>query len=86
MACDKAEIEKEIKVCFDAVDTDRSGFIDSGEVERLLVQYMQSKGQQPDPAVIKSEVQSFIKDLDTNNDNKVSLKEFTDFVMKFLCS
>ena len=86
MACDKGKIEQEIKACFDAVDKDRSGFIDSAEVEQILLQYYQSKGKKPDQAKIKSEVAAFVKDLDTNNDGKVSLKEFTDFVVQFACA
>jgi len=84
-ACDKAQMEKEIKQCFDVVDKDKSGFIESGEVEQILMQYYQSKGKKADPTTIKTEVAAFVKDLDSNNDNKVSLKEFTDFVMQFVC-
>jgi len=86
MACDKAKVEQEIKACFDVVDKDKSGFVDSSEVEQILLQYYKSKGKQPDPAKVKSECSAFIKDLDSNNDGKVSLKEFTDFVMQFACS
>ena len=85
MACDKAQVEKEVKQCFDVVDKDRSGFIDSAEVESLLMQYFQAKGRKPDPAKVKSECAAFVKDLDTNKDGKVSLKEFTDFVLQFVC-
>jgi len=86
MSCDKAQVQKEIKACFDLVDKDKSGFIESGEVEQVLLQYYQQKGKKADPAKIKSEVAAFVKDLDSDNDNKVSLKEFTDFVMQFACS
>jgi Ca2+-binding EF-hand superfamily protein len=67
------------------VDKDKSGFIDSSEVEKILQEYFQSKGKKMDAAKIKSECAAFLKDLDKNSDNKVSLKEFTDFVMQF-CS
>jgi Ca2+-binding EF-hand superfamily protein len=86
MACDRAQVEKELKQAFDLVDKDKSGFIDTGEVEQMLNQYLKGKGKPVDPAKIKSEVAAFIKDLDSNQDNKVSLKEFTDFVMQAFCS
>jgi len=38
-------MEKEIKGAFDMVDKDKSGFIDSGEVEQVLMQYFQGKGK-----------------------------------------
>jgi Ca2+-binding EF-hand superfamily protein len=86
MACDKGKIEQELKAAFNEVDTDRSGFIDAGEVEKMLMSYLQGKGKKADPAKIKSEVAAFVKDLDKDKDNKVSLKEFTDFVMQFACA
>jgi len=85
MACSKAEIEKEVKTYFDLIDKDKSGFIDSSEVEKLLLQYAQSKGKKVDPAKVKAEVSSFVTELDTNRDGKVSLKEFTDFAVQFFC-
>jgi len=75
--------DQKIKACFDQVDTDKSGYIDGAEVEKVLCEYFKSQGKKPDPAKIKSEVASFIKDLDTDHDGKVSLKEFIDFVKQF---
>jgi len=84
MACDKAAIEKEIKQCFDAVDTDKSGFIESGEVEALFLQIYQRKGNTANPKT-KGAVEAFVKELDTNKDGKVSLQEFSDFAVKVMC-
>jgi len=70
--------QQQIKACFDLVDKDKSGFIDSSEVEQILKQYYQ-KSNKPVPSTIKDEVAAFVKDLDSNQDGKVSLKEFTDF-------
>jgi len=86
MACDKAQVEKELKGAFDMVDTDKSGFIDSSEVEKILTQYCQSKGHKCDQTKLKSQIADFVKALDTDKDGKVSFREFSDFVTKILCS
>jgi len=82
--CDKGKVEQEIKTLFASVDTDKSGYIDSAEVEKLLNEYFKGKPNKPDPAKIKAEVSAFITDLDTDKDNKVSQKEFVDFLSKLL--
>jgi len=86
MACDKAKAQAEIKAAFELVDKDHSGYIDAAEVKNVLVQYYKSKGKPCDGTKIDSECAAFVKDLDTDSDNKVSLKEFTDFIMQLVCS
>jgi len=83
---DKLKLMEEIKSLFNGADRNNTGFIDSGQVEQLLLHFFKSKGTNHDPALVKTEVASFLKGLDSNNDGQVSLSEFTKFAMKFVCS
>jgi Ca2+-binding EF-hand superfamily protein len=66
----KSRSVEDYRVAFDEVDTDRSGFIELGEVRALLRKVY---GKEPPPR----EVDKFIKFFDRNQDGKVSWDEFT---------
>ena len=61
--------EEEFKASFDKVDTDKSGFITSDEVENLL---FDTYGFPP----LEDEVKMFMNEFDINHDGKVSWDEF----------
>ena len=60
---------QDYKNAFDRLDTDKSGYIESSEVARLLGDVYDGKA--PD-----FEIQTFIKFFDKNNDGKISWDEF----------
>jgi len=79
MAANKAKLEQ----AFHEVDTDHNGHIDGHELEKVLFAYYQAVGQQPNAAKIKTEAAAFMKEVDKNNDHKISLQEFTNYFMQF---
>jgi len=81
-----ALIEHQIKKYFSKFDKDGSGFISAGEVEPLLRQLLQSKGQNADHQQVSGGVSQFLGGLDANRDGKVSLQEFTNFAKQFFMS
>jgi len=83
MSCDKVKAEAELKTIFDKVDKDRSGLIDCSEVENVLREYYSSLSKPVDAAQIKKEATAFLKDVDKNQDNKVNLQEFTNYIMQY---
>jgi Ca2+-binding EF-hand superfamily protein len=85
MACNKAEAKAALTKAFQQVDTDKSGTIDSAELEKVLQSYYKSSGKTADAAKIKSEAAAFLKEVDKNNDKQVNLEEFIDYFMQF-CS
>jgi len=85
MASDQEQARKCLEVAFKEVDADNSGFIDVGEVERVLRTVYEApnfKGKKADDAQIKKEAADMISSMDQNNDNKVSLAEFITFFEK----
>ena len=69
------------KAAFDAVDTDGSGFISQTELSAAMNQMSLDAGiTQPDNA----QIEEAMKALDTNNDGKVSLQEFSVLVRAIL--
>ena len=64
----------EVKAVFDDIDRDRSGYIDSGELEQCC----KTLGVEMSP----SELADALKRLDTNGDGKISLEEFTAWFMQ----
>jgi len=69
----------EYKKAFDRLDIDSSGYIDISEVETLLSDvYDNNEANEADTNVPKYEIQAFMNHFDTNNDNKISWKEFEE--------
>merc|ERR1719399_2130033 len=62
------------RAAFDRIDTDGSGFIETPEVEKLLVEVYGS--EQPPPF----DTSTFLSLVDTDNDGKISFQEFDSFV------
>jgi len=83
--CSKTEAKEALTKAFNQVDTDKSGSIDSGEIESVLRAYYKSSGKTADESKIKSEAAAFLKEVDKNKDNKVNLEEFIDYFLQF-CS
>lgn len=83
MSCDKAKAEAELKKVFEKVDKDRSGFIESKEVGNVLREYYSGMGKSVGEPQIEKEAAAFLKDVDQNKDSKVSLQEFTNYIMQF---
>jgi calmodulin len=85
MACQEAETRKCLESAFKEVDTDGSGFIDSAEVEKVLLSVYAApnyKGKKADHEQIKKEAAEMISSMDQNNDKKISLTEFIAFFEK----
>jgi len=79
-----AELTKLARVLFDETDVDKSGFIEIGELERLIAQMNKDIKKKQNPAELKKEVQEAMQKLDTNKDNKISFDEFVAFARKLL--
>ena len=87
MAGNKDETRQCLEKAFKEVDADNSGFIDVGEVEKVLRGVYSApnfKGKRADDAEIKKEAQDMITNMDQNGDKKVSLAEFITFFSKVL--
>ena len=85
MACNKTEAKAALTKAFQQVDTDNSGTIESGELEKVLTNFYSSSGKKVDKAKIQDEVKKFIEELDVNKDNKINLDEFLNYFLQF-CS
>ena len=64
-----------LREVFDAIDTDGSGYIETGEIEALM-QQLDSRELNGKPSA--AEVQKFIEFFDANDDGVVSFQEFVD--------
>lgn len=64
---------------FETADTDKSGFIDRAEFKNLLVQFSRDASI---PLPSDEEIEEIVSTFDTNNDQKFSLNEFTEFIRK----
>jgi Ca2+-binding EF-hand superfamily protein len=83
------QVEKALTDCFNAFDTDKSGFIDEKELQNVITTYVKHKdcpasykATYSDPAKVKAACEDFIKEVDTSGDKKISLKEFLAFFAK----
>jgi len=83
--CNKADMTAKLTKAFQEVDRDHSGSLEANELEMVLKAYYKSVGKQADQATIASEVSGFMRDVDKNHDNKISLDEFVKYFMQF-CS
>lgn len=83
MACDKTKAKEALTKAFQKVDTDKSGSLESAEIERVLQEYYKQTGKPCDNAKCKKEAQDFLKDVDKNQDHKVSMEEFIQYFMQF---
>ncbi len=70
---DTDKLNEITKIAFDAVDTDKSGSIDSIELERVLAQISSDMGADPPT---KEDVNEVLKYLDTDNSGKIEYDEF----------
>ena len=61
------------KVAFDSVDTDKSGQIDSAELEKVMIQIANDMGAEPPT---KEDVIEVLEHLDTDKSGKISFDEF----------
>jgi len=75
--------EAALTKAFRSVDLDHSGSIDTAEVEKVLEAYYKHSGKPIDHAKIKNESAAFMRDVDKNKDNKISLDEFVKYFMQF---
>ena len=61
------------RVAFDSVDTDKSGQIDGGELEKVMVQIATDMGADPPT---KEDVMEVLEHLDADKSGKISFEEF----------
>jgi len=83
MACSPAKAKEALTKAFNEVDTDKSGSISAGEIEKILVAYYKHSGKPVDHSKITSEGQAFIRDVDKDKNGTISLDEFVNYFMQF---
>ena len=66
---------------FNSADTDKSGFIEKGEINKFLTQIAKEKNIDP-PS--DKDITETLKKFDTNKDGKLSKKEFEVLVKKLI--
>jgi len=76
-----SELEKVIKLAFQQVDTDGSGYISIDELEALM-RKVASECNIPPPT--KEDVKEAWNAMDSNNDGKISVEEFGVLVQEIL--
>ena len=78
---DERKLHETAKAAFDAVDIDRSGFIDEPELKTVMCSVAGDIGMdQPSD----SDVKEVLRELDTNQDGKISLDEFKVLIKQVL--
>ena len=78
---DDRKLHEVAKAAFDAVDADRSGFIDEPELKTVMSSVAQDIGMdQPND----SDVRDVLRELDTNRDGRISLEEFKVLIRQVL--
>ena len=70
-----------LPIYFNTADTDKSGFIEKGEINKFLTQIAKEKNIDP-PS--DKDITETLKKFDTNKDGKLSKKEFTFLVKKLI--
>ncbi|EAR85171.1 EF-hand pair protein (macronuclear) [Tetrahymena thermophila SB210] len=65
---------------FAQFDTDRSGYLEENEIYALIAFTYKDLGIDKKPTA--DEVQKYIQSADTNNDGRISIQEFEDFVLQ----
>ena len=61
------------KIAFDSVDSDKSGLIDAGELEKIMVQIAVDMGADPPT---KEDVVEVMEHLDEDKSGKIDFNEF----------
>ena len=77
----KENLEQITKAAFDTVDTDGSGFLEKDELATIMENIANSIGVEKPTT---SEVDEVLKELDANNDGKLSLSEFQVLIKQVL--
>ena len=78
---DERKLHEIAKSAFDAVDGDRSGFIDEPELKSVMTSVAQDIGMD---APSDNDVRDVLRELDVNNDGKISLEEFKVLIRQVL--
>eukprot|EP01016_Furgasonia_blochmanni_P016170 TRINITY_DN1920_c0_g1_i1.p1 TRINITY_DN1920_c0_g1~~TRINITY_DN1920_c0_g1_i1.p1 ORF type:complete len:163 (+),score=26.38 TRINITY_DN1920_c0_g1_i1:171-659(+) len=78
---DKEKLKKITKAAFDAVDTDKSGFLERNELEAIMLNVAKDIGVD-NPS--KDEVDEVLKEIDANSDGKISITEFEVLIRQVL--
>jgi Ca2+-binding EF-hand superfamily protein len=69
----KGKFNEVAKIAFDCVDTDKSGLIDSSELEKIMVQIAIDMGADPPT---KEDVYEVMEHLDEDKSGKIDFNEF----------
>ncbi len=69
----KNKFNEVAKIAFDTVDTDKSGQIDAGELEKIMVQIAVDMGADPPT---KEDVIEVMEHLDEDKSGKIDFNEF----------
>lgn len=74
-------LQKVTKSAFDAVDKDKSGYLEANELKEVMQNVANDIGTK---APTDEEVNDVLKELDTNQDGKISLDEFQVLIKQVL--
>ena len=78
---DDRKLHAVAKAAFEAVDTDRSGFIDEQELKTVMCSVAGDIGMdQPSD----NDVREVLREIDANHDGKISLEEFKVLIKQVL--
>jgi len=74
------EQQENLRTTFDAIDTDKSGFIEAGELIRAVKILMQSRGKE-----ISDEIaESLFNEIDTDKNKKIDFDEYTAMIVQMI--
>ena len=75
LIADKKKFSQLAKAAFDAVDTDKSGFLEREELEQIMTMKNPDFPSEHDPS---QDIDEIFKEIDSNGDGKFSFEEFKD--------
>jgi Ca2+-binding EF-hand superfamily protein len=78
---DENKLKEVVKAAFESVDTDGSGFIDAPELKKVMSSVAGDIGM-PEPS--DNDVIEVMRELDANNDGKISEDEFKVLIKQVL--
>ena len=78
---DKQSLNNIAKRAFDNVDTDKNGYIDEYELEKILAQISSDMGAEPPT---KEDVKEVLEHLDEDRSGKIEFEEFQKLIKDIL--
>lgn len=76
------QLKQAINGIFDKYDTDRSGTLEVGEIEKLITDVFKSLGKAKNAN--QDDVSNFVAAIDRNGDGKIAKEEFFSVLKSFI--